>query len=187
MKTITANQRQRRADALRNESKVREAADTVFRRYGKDLSMDDVAREAGVSKGTVYNVFGSRDELIEGLTIAYLRAATLSYRKAMESEDLWQGLADAVLTPTMGIAATADLMAPGGSDCPARTAFDECRRTLDELLDLLKQRGLVRPEITTTQLTNLFRGLYQVLPSYGERDTAQALEHGWIILRGIRC
>lgn len=187
MKETIKVARPRRADALRNEGKVRDAADVTFRRYGKDLLMDDVAREAGVSKGTVYNVFGSRDQLIEDLTIAHLRAATASYKDAMVCDDLWQGLAQAVLTPTMGIAATEDIMRPGDSDSPARAAYTECRQALDALLDLLKQRGIVRPDITTDQLSNLFRGLYKVLPSYSERDLDQAIEHGWIILRGIRC
>lgn len=178
--------RRRRADALRNEMKVREAADIVFRQRGKDLSMDEVAREAGVSKGTVYNVFESRDQLVDELTIGYLEAATLSYREARTKNDLWQGLVDAVLTPTMGVAATADVMALDDATSTVRAAYIECRAALDELLDMLKQRGIVRPEISTAHLTILFRGLYQVLPSYGERNAELAAEYGRIILRGIR-
>jgi AcrR family transcriptional regulator len=178
--------KRRRADALRNEAKVRAAADIVFRRLGEDLSMDEVAREAGVSKGTVYNVFESRDQLVEELTVGYLEAATSSYRKARAKDDLWQGLVDAILTPTMGIAATAEVMALDDVSSKVGAAYIDCRSALDELLDMLKQLGIVRPEISTAHLTTLFRGLYQVLPSYGERNAELAAEYGSIILRGIR-
>ena len=42
----------RRRDAVRNEAQVRDAARAVFNRRGPALTMDDVAAEAGVSKGT---------------------------------------------------------------------------------------------------------------------------------------
>lgn len=176
----------RRSDAVRNEKKVRDAAEVVFRRRGKTLSMEEVAQEASVSKGTVYNVYGSRDLLIEELTIAYLRHSTASYRAAMAREDLWEGLIEAVLTPTMGVAATEDVMAPDETPSPVQEAFFDSRDTLGELLDLLKERGIVRPEITTNHVVTLFRGLYHVLPSYGQRDMATARELGMIILRGLR-
>jgi AcrR family transcriptional regulator len=176
----------RRADAIRNDRKVREAAEAVFLRRGKALSMDEVAEQAQVSKGTVYNVFGSRDLLIDGLTIAHLDRAASSYRAAMSGEDPWEGLVNSVLTPTMGVAATADVMAPDAEASPVRTAYLNCHAALDDLLALLKQRGLVRPEISATQVATLFRGLYQALPSYAERDVAATIELGRIILRGIR-
>lgn len=59
----------RRADALRNRARVLDAAQTLFAEHGVEaVSMDDVARAAGVGKGTLYRGFGDR----AGLAMALL-------------------------------------------------------------------------------------------------------------------
>src|SRR5881227_2690147 len=55
---------QERADAARNRLKILEAARMLFAERGVDnVSMDDVAREACVGKGTLYRRFGDRASL----------------------------------------------------------------------------------------------------------------------------
>jgi AcrR family transcriptional regulator len=60
--------RPERADAARNRRKVLEAAARVYARRGTALTLDEVARVAGVGVGTVYRRFGDR----AGLTFALL-------------------------------------------------------------------------------------------------------------------
>lgn len=61
--------RPERADARRNRLKVLEAADRLFTQYGvKNVSLDAIAAEAGVGKGTVFRRFGDR----AGLAVALL-------------------------------------------------------------------------------------------------------------------
>lgn len=58
-----------RADAARNAERILEAAERLFRRRGVDrVSMDDIAAEAGVGKGTLFRRFGDR----AGLALALL-------------------------------------------------------------------------------------------------------------------
>ncbi|MEU1877166.1 helix-turn-helix domain-containing protein [Streptosporangium sp. NPDC020072] len=58
-----------RADAARNRTKVLAAAARLFRERGVDgVSMDAVAAEAGVGKGTLFRRFGDRS----GLAVALL-------------------------------------------------------------------------------------------------------------------
>ncbi|MGO1560390.1 Transcriptional regulator, TetR family [Actinomycetales bacterium JB111] len=56
-----------RADARRNIEGIRRAALGVFRERGLGTALDDVARAAGVSKGTVYHRFGGRQGLIDAI------------------------------------------------------------------------------------------------------------------------
>ncbi|MEU4239812.1 helix-turn-helix domain-containing protein [Actinoplanes sp. NPDC026619] len=56
-----------RADARRNVEGIRRAALDVFRTGGLTTPMDEVARAAGVSKGTIYHRFGSRRGLIDAV------------------------------------------------------------------------------------------------------------------------
>ena len=44
---------------------IRRAAEELFSRFGADkVSVNDIARKAGVSQATIYNNFGSKDELV---------------------------------------------------------------------------------------------------------------------------
>jgi AcrR family transcriptional regulator len=57
-----------RADAARNHAKVLSAARRLFARHGVSaVSMEQVAREAGVAKGTVFHRFGDRAGLARAL------------------------------------------------------------------------------------------------------------------------
>jgi AcrR family transcriptional regulator len=57
-----------RADALRNRERVLAAARRVIARVGADhLTMEAVASEAGVGKGTVFRRFGERSSLLRAL------------------------------------------------------------------------------------------------------------------------
>jgi AcrR family transcriptional regulator len=67
-----------RADAARNREKVLEAAERLFRERGaENVSMDDVARAAGVGKGTLYRRFGDRS----GLAFALLNARESEFQE----------------------------------------------------------------------------------------------------------
>lgn len=63
----TTPERPRRADARRNAEGIRLAALEVFRAGGLSTPLDEVARAAGVSKGTIYHRFGSRRGLIDAV------------------------------------------------------------------------------------------------------------------------
>ncbi|SMQ71318.1 transcriptional regulator, TetR family [Agreia sp. VKM Ac-1783] len=56
-----------RRDAQANLEKLRTAALAVFSRRGLSAPLEDIAREAGVSIGTLYNRVGSREELIDAV------------------------------------------------------------------------------------------------------------------------
>jgi AcrR family transcriptional regulator len=56
-----------RRDARDNIAKLQVAALEVFLAKGLDASLDEIARAAGVSIGTLYNRFGSREGLIDAV------------------------------------------------------------------------------------------------------------------------
>src|ERR1700712_3129718 len=56
-----------RADAERNREAILCAAAEVYATQGTDVSLDEVARLAGVGVGTVYRRFPTKDELIDAL------------------------------------------------------------------------------------------------------------------------
>lgn len=64
---MTSDTPRLRADARRNVEGIRLAALDVFRAHGLNSPLDEVARAAGVSKGTIYHRFGGRQGLIDSV------------------------------------------------------------------------------------------------------------------------
>ncbi|WP_416979749.1 TetR/AcrR family transcriptional regulator [Streptomyces sp. T028] len=83
-----------RADAQRNAEKLRSAAAELFRERGLQAPLKEIARRAGVSHGTLYNLFGSREALIDEV-VADLAATSLreAAEQALAYDDAWDGFA----------------------------------------------------------------------------------------------
>ena len=118
-----------RSDAARNRERLLEAAQRLIREHGVDhLTMEALAAEAGVGKGTVFRRFGSR---------AGLMAAVLDF-----SEAEWQG---AVMggPPPLG---------PGAPPWERLVAFGRARleRVL-EATDLIRAAGFSDARSMTVQ------------------------------------
>src|SRR5579859_2177269 len=59
--------RRPRADAVRNRDLLIAAAAEAFAARGADVSLEDIARGAGVGIGTLYRHFPTRDALVEAV------------------------------------------------------------------------------------------------------------------------
>jgi AcrR family transcriptional regulator len=56
--------RKPRADAQRNRDRILQVAKEAFTRAGASVSLDDVAKQAGIGPGTLYRHFPTRDALL---------------------------------------------------------------------------------------------------------------------------
>jgi AcrR family transcriptional regulator len=56
-----------RRDAEKNRQRILTAAAEVFTQRGLDVSLDDIARHAGVGVGTVYRRFADKEDLVQAL------------------------------------------------------------------------------------------------------------------------
>ena len=59
--------RKPRADGQRNRERLIETAKAAFAELGVDVSLDEIARRAGVGIGTLYRHFPTRDAIIEAV------------------------------------------------------------------------------------------------------------------------
>ena len=75
---IADGEQRHRADAERNRLKVLSAAERLFACHGvENVSMDAIAAEAGVGKGTLFRRFGDR----AGLALALLDEHTVAMQE----------------------------------------------------------------------------------------------------------
>ena len=81
-----------RRDAERNRQRILAAAAEVFNERGLEVSLDEIARHAGVGVGTVYRRFRTKEELIEALFMDRLDSIAAIGEEAIASPDPWSGL-----------------------------------------------------------------------------------------------
>jgi AcrR family transcriptional regulator len=80
----TTTDRPLRADAVRNRELIVDAARKLFAERGLDVTLHDVAQEAGVGVGTVYRRFPDKDALLGGLVEAKLETLLVLAERCAE-------------------------------------------------------------------------------------------------------
>jgi AcrR family transcriptional regulator len=80
-----------RADAVRNRDLLLQSARELFAERGLNVSMDEVARHAGVGVGTAYRRFASRLDLIDALVDERVAEVEDNIELALDAEDPWAG------------------------------------------------------------------------------------------------
>jgi len=142
-----AGERGLRLDAARNQERIVAAAAAAFAELGGDVTLDEVARRAGVGVATVYRRFRNRDQLVRAV-VAHVLAAEIEPIAAVETDDPWRDLAATLEASVAAVAAHRDVVAlahaAGGIDVDV---VDRYLHRLDRLLTRARAAGLVRPEL----------------------------------------
>jgi AcrR family transcriptional regulator len=89
---MSATEKPLRADAERNRRLLLDAARELFAQRGLQVTLDDIARRAGVGVGTAYRRFGSREKLIDALFEERVGVVVALAREGLEADDPWEGL-----------------------------------------------------------------------------------------------
>lgn len=150
-----------RADAQRNADKLRAAAAELFRERGLQVPLKEIARHAGVSHGTLYNLFGSREALINAV-VADLAVDRLDEvaEQALALQDAWDGFAfyvEKVCELQATDPAISDVVT--GRYPEAERLMDVCGRIHDastRLITRAQQAGVLRPDYTGQDLLFIF-------------------------------
>ncbi len=89
---MSALERPLRRDASRNRERILEAARELFAERGLEVTMDEIARRAGVGVGTVYRRFRRREEIIEALFEQRMEDYLALAEQSLADPDPWHGL-----------------------------------------------------------------------------------------------
>ncbi len=75
------------SDNQERHNRILDVAGDLFVRYGYDkTTVDDIAHQVGVSKGTIYQHFESKDELLENLIIRELQIYAEKWLELIEAD-----------------------------------------------------------------------------------------------------
>ncbi|MER7787695.1 helix-turn-helix domain-containing protein [Streptomyces sp. NPDC097640] len=75
-----------RADALRNRERIVAAAREVLVEHGAEVSLDEIARRAGVGNATLYRHFADRGELVHHVTVSVMERIASQAEAALAEE-----------------------------------------------------------------------------------------------------
>jgi AcrR family transcriptional regulator len=147
---VTTTDRPIRADAARNRASLLAAAEDEFAERGASASIADIARRAGVAKGTVFRHFPTKEDLIASIVSGHIAELADAARRLADSPD-----AGAALLEFLTIAADQrqrhDLtFLQSASDGDPRVAevFDALHAHLETLVDRARTSGAIRGDVT---------------------------------------
>jgi AcrR family transcriptional regulator len=92
MSTPSSTDRPLRRDAERNRQRILEAAREAFAEDGLAVTLDEIARRAGVGVGTIYRRFPDKEQLIDALFEARIGEVVALAEAGLRHEDAWEGL-----------------------------------------------------------------------------------------------
>jgi AcrR family transcriptional regulator len=186
-----SSNRELRADARRNRELVLQTARRSFATEGLAVSLDEIARRAGVGPGTVHRHFPTKEAL-------YLAVATdMLQQLVVEAEALAAGGDPAALFTllsrmiTTGIENAAVKSALAAAEFDLRTAAPgvaaDLTRHVADLLERAHAAGSVRRDTTAEEVMALVAGALAAIRHAGAETSGPRSAHiAQIVLDGLR-
>lgn len=138
-----------RADAARNRSLVIDAAAAELAEHGLDVSIARIAARAGVAKGTVFNHFPSKEDLVAAIFGDQLGALTATGEALLAHPSPREALLEFMTAGAELQASDRSFCATAARDHPAvRAASDRLVDVAERLTERARQAGAVRADIT---------------------------------------
>ncbi len=147
-----------RADARRNRDRILAAAEEVFNEHGAAGSTEDVARRAGVSVGTVFRHFPTKQDLLAAIIKDLLQRLKDEADRLVRDGDPATALRaffSYLVTETAEQKTIVELLAGVGTAVPVDAAITGFADTLERLLQRAQAQGNVRPDVTTDDVVAL--------------------------------
>jgi AcrR family transcriptional regulator len=130
------------------------AAEDEFAERGLSATVADIARRAGVAKGTVFRHFATKEDLIAALVSDHIGALVESARRLAASADPGAALLE-FLTVAADQRQQHDLtflQSASADDQRVTTVRDELHACLGTLVDRARHSGDIRSDITETDV-----------------------------------
>jgi AcrR family transcriptional regulator len=186
----TAPARKPRADSARNRQSLIDAAKAGFSEVGLNVSLEEIARRAGVGIGTLYRHFPTREAVVEAVyrrEVEQLVNAVphlLETSPAGEALHQWMHLFVNYIATKRLIAPSLRAAAAGRTSAPPATPAELITRAISTLLKGAVRSGDVRKDIDPSDLLRALVGVSYGNPDAGWEASARRLID--ILMDGLR-
>ncbi len=143
-----------RADAQRNLDRLLDVAGECFAEQGLDVTVDEIARRAGVGHGTVFRNFPSKHELVVAVLNERICELTEVAVVAGRVRDPWEGFSGFFRYAAAQYAENLALIA-GLERCDGTPEKDELGRAVERLVQRAQRAGVLRPDVTAEDVLML--------------------------------
>jgi AcrR family transcriptional regulator len=178
-----------RADAQRNRELILDAARTAFDSGAEQVSLEAIARDAGVGIGTLYRHFPTRDDLVETVHRDGLQTVLTRADELLASHDpatalrMWMNDYADFVGRKRGMAESLRALSQKGviaaSDTRSRIAD-----TVQKLLDAGAAAGTLRADVRAEDVAASLVGIFLAVPGQsGSEQTARMLD---LLFAGLR-
>jgi AcrR family transcriptional regulator len=179
-----------RRDAQESRDKLIAAARGEFAARGVDASLEKIAREAGVSIGTLYRHFPARLDLLTAALRPRIQEFLDGANKALEMDDPWDGLVkylENLFQVQAGDRGFSDFLSrrfPGNTETEA--IHDRMCLEIQDVLTRAQEAGAARPDITLADIINLIWSNGQLIDATSTTAPNAWRRHLYLMLDAFR-
>jgi AcrR family transcriptional regulator len=184
--------RELRADARRNRERVLRTAQQMFAAEGLGVSLDEIARRAGVGPGTVHRHFPAKEALYLAVAVDQIEQTVAEAEVLAATGDpataLFTQLSRMMASGAENVAVKSALMA---AELDLRSAAPDLaadlRRHVAHLLDRAQAARAVRDDVTVEEVMALVAGAFTAIRHAGAEASRRRSGHiAQVILDGLR-
>ncbi len=182
-----------RADAQRNRARLIEAARAAFTASspaaGAPVSLEAIAREAGVGIGTLYRHFPTREALVEAVYRTELDGVLAQAPVLLRAHDpvpalrLWMDAYAAFVLAKRGMAESLRSLLQAGTITSSQTR-QRVTDTIQIFLDAGVRAGSLRADVRADDIAASLVGVFLATPDPGQSDQAGRMLD--LLVAGIR-
>jgi AcrR family transcriptional regulator len=188
-KTSPATSKKPRADAERNRNRLIEVAKAAFADIGPEVSLEEIARIAGVGIGTLYRHFPTRDAMVEAVyrrevhQLAQAAAQLLETKPPIEALRGWMRLFIDYIATKKIIAPALTALTGGTTELFAASGV-LIKSAMALLVDRAVAAGDIRRDVDSMDLLYALAGFANVNNGPGWEPSARRLID--ILIAGLR-
>ncbi|MEU0238636.1 helix-turn-helix domain-containing protein [Nocardiopsis sp. NPDC006198] len=185
---MTLAARSLRSDAARNRELLLAAAEEEFAKRGMDASIADIARRAGVAKGTVFRHFATKEELVAVVVGGHFVSLGAVAGELLESADPTGALLEFLTVAAEQLHHQDLVFLQAVTEGDSTVA--ECRNQLhvrtNALVDRAQEAGGIRSDVTGADILLILCALVHTVGLRTEQTPDSWRRHLVILFDGLR-
>lgn len=167
MSDVEQVRRPLRRDARQSRDKLVAAAQLEFAARGADASLERIAREAGVSIGTLYRHFPKRLDLLMAALTPRIRAFLDAAQNALQMDDPWDSFVhylENMFGMQVGDRGFSDFLSRRFThSTETERIHDQMSRQIVDVLTRAQAAGRVRPDLAQADIINLIWSIGRII------------------------